>query len=71
MTELELKSRLKSFSIRIIKMVDSMPSTISSMAIAKQVILPKKRVESLFTECQELLKIISSSILTMKQKLAE
>lgn len=52
-------------------MVDSMPSTISSMAIAKQVILPKKRVESLFTECQELLKIISSSILTMKQKLAE
>ena len=63
MTELELKSRLRSFSIRIIKMVDSMPSTISS--------LPEKRVENLFSESQELLKIISSSILTMKQKLSE
>ena len=119
MTELELKSRLRSFSIRIIKMVDSMPSTISSMAIAKQIvrsgtspsanyraaclaksekdfvnklkmveeeldetchwldliiaceILPEKRVENLFSESQELLKIISSSILTMKQKLSE
>ena len=100
-------------------MVDNMPSTISSMAIAKQIvrsgtspsanyraaclatsekdfvnklkmveeeldetchwldliiaceILPEKRVGSLYTESQELLKIISSSILTMKQKLAE
>jgi len=34
-------------------------------------ILPEKRVGSLYTESQELLKIISSSILTMKQKLAE
>ena len=119
MTELELKSRLRLFSISIIKMVDSMPSTISSMAIAKQIvksgtspsanyraaclaksekdfvnklkmveeeldetchwldliiaceILPEKRVESLHSESQELLKIISSSILTMKQKLSE
>ena len=119
MTELELKSRLRLFSIRIIKMVDSKPSTISSMAIAKQIvrsgtspsanyraaclaksekdfvnklkmveeeldetchwldliiaceILPKQRVDSLYTESQELLKIISSSILTMKQKLSE
>ena len=34
-------------------------------------ILPEKRVESLHSESQELLKIISSSILTMKQKLSE
>ena len=34
-------------------------------------IFPEKRVESLHSESQELLKIISSSILTMKQKLSE
>ena len=28
MTELELKERFKKFSVRIIKMVDSMPDTI-------------------------------------------
>ena len=34
----ELKVRLKMFSLRIIKMVDCMPSRISSMAIAKQIV---------------------------------
>ena len=38
MTEAELKDRLRSFAIRIIKMVDSMPHSISSTAIAKQVV---------------------------------
>jgi four helix bundle protein len=38
MTELELKQRFKSFSIRIIKLVDAMPNTISSIAIAKQIV---------------------------------
>ena len=117
MTELELKARLRTFGIRIVKMVDNMPNTISSMAIAKQIvrsgtspaanyraaclaksdkdfinklkmveeeldetvhwldmiiacnILPEDRVNNLFIESQELLKIISSSILTMKQKI--
>ena len=117
MTELELKARLRTFGIRIVKMVDNMPNTVSSMAIAKQIvrsgtspaanyraaclaksdkdfinklkmveeeldetvhwldmiiacnILPEDRVNNLFIESQELLKIISSSILTMKQKI--
>ncbi|MCR5152221.1 MAG: four helix bundle protein [Prevotella sp.] len=38
MTELELKQRFKDFSIRIIRMVDSMPSTISGKAIASQIV---------------------------------
>ena len=38
MTELELKERFKSFSIRIIKMVDNMPNTISGRAIASQIV---------------------------------
>ena len=38
MTEAELKDRLMNFAIRIIKMVDSMPHSISSAAIAKQVV---------------------------------
>ena len=38
MTELELKKRFRNFSIRIVKMVDAMPQTISSNAIAKQVV---------------------------------
>ena len=38
MTELELKQRFRTFSTRIIKMVDAMPNTISATAIAKQVI---------------------------------
>ena len=117
MTELELKARLRTFGIRIVKMVDNMPNSVSSMAIAKQIvrsgtspaanyraaclaksdkdfinklkmveeeldetvhwldmiiackILPEDRVNNLFLESQELLKIISSSILTMKQKI--
>ena len=38
MTELELKQRFRSFSNRIVNMVDSMPNTISSNAIAKQIV---------------------------------
>ena len=38
MTEQELKDRLRRFAARIIKMVDSMPHSISSTAIAKQVV---------------------------------
>lgn len=38
MTELELKQRFRSFSNRIVKMVDSMPNSISSVAIAKQIV---------------------------------
>ena len=114
MTELELKNRLKQFSLRIIKMVDNMPSTISSNAIAHQIIrsgtspaanyraaclgksnkdflnklkmveeeldetehwleiieeagmIKAERLIDLKQECQELLKIIISSILTVK-----
>ena len=38
MTESELKDRLKLFAIRIIKMVDALPHSISATAIAKQVV---------------------------------
>ncbi len=38
MTEDELKKRFKLFAIRIIKMVDSMPNTVSARAIANQVV---------------------------------
>ena len=38
MTREEMKSRLRSFAIRIVKMVDNMPNTISANAIAKQII---------------------------------
>ena len=38
MTRDELKERFRQFSLRIIKMVDNMPNTISSITIAKQVI---------------------------------
>ena len=117
MTEQELKDRLKRFAVRIIKMVDSMPHSISSTAIAKQVvrsgtspianyraaclgkskkdflnklkmveeeidetglwldlimeceILPRNRVNALYDESQELLKIIISSILTVQNSL--
>ena len=117
MTEQELKERLKRFAVRIIKMVDSMPHSTSSTAIAKQVvrsgtspianyraaclgkskkdflnklkmveeeidetglwldlimeceILPRNRVNALYDESQELLKIIISSILTVQNSL--
>ena len=38
MTEQELKTRFRDFAVRIFKMVDSMPHTISATAIAKQVV---------------------------------
>ena len=38
MTREELKERFRQFSLRIIKMVDAMPNTISGNAIAKQII---------------------------------
>lgn len=38
MTREELKERYRQFSLRIIKMVDAMPKTISSNAIAQQII---------------------------------
>ena len=38
MTREELKERFRQFSLRIIKMVDAMPCTISGNAIAKQII---------------------------------
>ena len=38
MTEQDLKDRLKRFSVRIIKMVDCMPNTISGRAIASQIV---------------------------------
>ena len=117
MTELELKNRFKAFAIRIVKMVDAMPNTISANAIARQIVrsgtspsanyraaclgksdkdfvnklkmveenldetshwldiimetemLPKQRVDSLYLECIELLKITSRSFITMKDKL--
>ena len=117
MTTEELKSRLKSFSLRIINMVDQMPPSISTNAIARQIVrsgtspaanyraaclaksekdfvnklkmveeeldetvywlevimdtekLPRKRVEPLYNEAVELLKIIVSSIKTSKRTL--
>lgn len=38
MQEDELKERFRLFSLRIIKMVDAMPKTISGLAIARQII---------------------------------
>ena len=38
MTKKELSERLTVFAVRIVKMVDSMPNTISSIAIAKQIV---------------------------------
>ena len=38
MNEQELKERFRTFSIRIVKMVNAMPHTISATAIAKQVV---------------------------------
>lgn len=38
MTEDELKKRLKAFAVRIIKMVDKMPNTVSSRALASQIV---------------------------------
>ena len=38
MDKIELQTRLKDFAIRIIKMVDSMPRTISADALARQIV---------------------------------
>lgn len=117
MTEEILKQRLKDFSIRIIKMVDGLPNTISGRAIGSQIVrsgtspaanyraacigkskkdflnklkmveeeldetlhwlevimetelLPKNRLELLYEENKELLKIIVSSIISTRKHL--
>ena len=117
MTELELKERFKNFSIRIVKMVDNMPDTISGRAIGSQMVrsgtspaanyraaclgksekdflnklkmveeeldetshwieiimetdmLPESRIEPLYDECLELLRIIISSIVSTRKHL--
>lgn len=117
MTKEELKERFRQFSLRIIRMVDCMPNTISGNAIARQVIrsgtspaanysaaclaksdkdfvnklkmveeeidetchwlsiiidanmLPKERVEPLYTESIELRKIISKSLISIKDRI--
>jgi four helix bundle protein len=38
MTKDELKERFRQFSLRIIKLADAMPKTISGIAVAKQII---------------------------------
>ena len=113
----ELKERFRKFSLRIIKMVDSMPNTISGNAVARQIIrsgtspaanyraaciaksgkdflnklkmveeeidetthwlsiimdsemLEKERIKPLYEESVELRKIISKSIVSMKERL--
>ena len=117
MTKKELSERLTVFAVRIVKMVDSMPNTISAHAIAKQIVrsgtspsanyrvaclaksdkdflnklkmveeeldetnhwidiimrtgmLPLGRMSDLHIESQELLNIISKSIVTMKARI--
>ena len=117
MTKDELILRLRKFAVRIIKMVDEMPNTISSNAIARQVvrsgtspsanyraacvgksekdfinklkivqeeldetsnwleiiveagIMKAERMKLIREECDELYKIIVSSIMTMKNRL--
>ena len=117
MTKKELSERLTVFAVRIVKMVDSMPNTISAHAIAKQIVrsgtspsanyraaclaksdkdflnklkmveeeldetnhwldiimrtgmLPLGRMSDLHIEIQELLIIISKSIVTMKARI--
>ena len=113
----ELKERFRKFSLRIIKMVDSMPNTISGNAIVRQIIrsgtspaanyraaciaksgkdflnklkmveeeidetthwlsiimdsemLEKERIKPLYEESVELRKIISKSVVSMKERL--
>ena len=38
MTKEELKEHFRDFSLRILRMVDAMPHTVSSLAIAKQIV---------------------------------
>lgn len=117
MTKDDLKRRFKDFALRIIRLVDSMPNTISSQALAKQIIrsgtspfsnyrsaciaksdkdflnklklveeeldetagwleliseseiISKDRLVLIQNECDELLKIITASIVTCRNKL--
>lgn len=117
MTSYELSQRLKSFAVRIIKMVDKMPRRISADAIARQIvrsgtspsanyraailgksdkdflnklklveeeldetlhwleiimeveILEPNKLVNLHNECHELLKIIVSTIVTVRNKI--
>jgi len=38
MDKAELQERMTAFAVRIVKMVDSMPSTVSGLAIARQIV---------------------------------
>ena len=38
MDKVELQERMTAFAVRIVKMVDSMPSTVAGLAIARQII---------------------------------
>ena len=38
MTKAELQERMTAFAVRIVKMVDSMPTTVAGLAIARQII---------------------------------
>ena len=38
MDKSELQERMTSFAVRIVKMVDAMPSTVSGLAIARQIV---------------------------------
>ena len=38
MNKAELQERMTAFAVRIVKMVDSMPTTVSGLAIARQII---------------------------------
>ena len=38
MDKVELQERMTTFAVRIVKMVDSMPSTVAGLAIARQII---------------------------------
>ena len=115
MTTDELKERFRKFSIKIIKLVNTMPNNIAGNAIAKQIVrsgtspaanyraaclaksnkdflnklkmveeeidetahwlsvimdaelLPSNQVENLYEECVELRRIVTRSILTIKQ----
>lgn len=38
MNKEELQERMTAFAVRIVKMVDAMPSTVAGMAIARQIV---------------------------------
>lgn len=47
MTEQELKSRTKQFAVRIIKLVDSLPSKTSAREIGKQLVRQECQLEQI------------------------